>query len=78
MSRTDMWQETFNARSEYSNSEDDGTAQHRINQYLVKQEIGRGSFGAVHLAEDQYGQEYVRTPAYYKFRWAQPGSNAVF
>jgi [calcium/calmodulin-dependent protein kinase] kinase len=57
-------QETFNARSEYSNSEDDGTAQHRINQYLVKQEIGRGSFGAVHLAVDQYGQEYVRIPDY--------------
>ncbi|KAJ4302979.1 hypothetical protein N0V90_001870 [Kalmusia sp. IMI 367209] len=50
--------ETLNARSEYSNSEDDGTAQHRINQYLIKQEIGRGSFGAVHLAVDQYGQEY--------------------
>ena len=55
-------QETLNARSEYSNSEDDGTAQHRINQYLIKQEIGRGSFGAVHLAVDQYGQEYVRNP----------------
>lgn len=53
-------QETLNARSEYSNSEDDGTAQHRINQYLIKQEIGRGSFGAVHLAVDQYGHEYVR------------------
>jgi hypothetical protein len=53
-------QETLNARSEYSNSEDDGTAQHRINQYLIGQEIGRGSFGAVHLAVDQYGQEYVR------------------
>ncbi|KAL6160310.1 hypothetical protein ACJBU6_01654 [Exserohilum turcicum] len=52
-------QETLNARSEYSNSEDDGSAQHRINQYLVKQEIGRGSFGAVHLAVDQYGQEYA-------------------
>ncbi|KAH6622204.1 kinase-like domain-containing protein [Boeremia exigua] len=51
--------ETLNARSEYSNSEDDGTAQHRINQYLIKQEIGRGSFGAVHLAVDQYGQEYA-------------------
>jgi [calcium/calmodulin-dependent protein kinase] kinase len=57
-------QETFNARSEYSNSEDDGSAQHRINQYWVKQEIGRGSFGAVHLAEDQYGQEYVRMPIF--------------
>jgi len=57
---SDHAQETFNARSEYSNSEDDGSAQHRINQYLVKQEIGRGSFGAVHLAIDQYGNEYVR------------------
>lgn len=69
-----MVQETFNARSEYSNSEDDGTAQHRINQYLVKQEIGRGSFGAVHLAVDQYGQEYVRRPAYYTFRRGAMGS----
>ncbi|KAF2142963.1 uncharacterized protein K452DRAFT_225926 [Aplosporella prunicola CBS 121167] len=51
--------ETLNARSEYSNSEDDGTAQHRINQYIIKQEIGRGSFGAVHLAVDQYGEEYA-------------------
>jgi [calcium/calmodulin-dependent protein kinase] kinase len=59
---TGLLQETLNARSEYSNSQDDGTAEHRINQYLVKQEIGRGSFGAVHLAVDQYGEEYVRTP----------------
>ncbi|KAF2128388.1 Pkinase-domain-containing protein [Dothidotthia symphoricarpi CBS 119687] len=51
--------ETLNARSQYSNSEDDGTAQHRINQYWIKQEIGRGSFGAVQLAVDQYGQEYA-------------------
>ncbi|OCK82711.1 Pkinase-domain-containing protein [Lepidopterella palustris CBS 459.81] len=58
-SRTRQVKETLNAHSEYSNSEDDGTAQHRINQYLIKQEIGRGSFGAVHLAVDQYGQEYA-------------------
>ncbi|KAF1946967.1 Pkinase-domain-containing protein [Clathrospora elynae] len=58
-SSTRRVKETFNARSEYSNSEDDGSAQHRINQYLVKQEIGRGSFGAVHLAADQYGHEYA-------------------
>lgn len=51
--------ETLNARSEYSNSEDDGTAQHRINQYIIDQEIGRGSFGAVHRAVDQYGVEYA-------------------
>ena len=52
--------ETLHARSEYTNSEDDGGAVHRINQYQIKQEIGRGSFGAVHLAVDQYGKEYVR------------------
>ncbi|KAI9785008.1 MAG: hypothetical protein M1839_001205 [Geoglossum umbratile] len=51
--------ETLNARSEYSNSGDDGQAQHRINQYVIKQEIGRGSFGAVHLAVDQFGNEYA-------------------
>jgi [calcium/calmodulin-dependent protein kinase] kinase len=27
---------------------------------VIKQEIGRGSFGSVHLAVDQYGQEFVR------------------
>jgi [calcium/calmodulin-dependent protein kinase] kinase len=54
-----LTQEDLNARSNYSNSGDDGTAEHRINQYLIKQEIGRGSFGSVHLAVDQFGQEYV-------------------
>lgn len=52
--------ETLHARSEYTNSEDDGAAVHRINQYIIRQEIGRGSFGAVHLAVDQHGNEYVR------------------
>ncbi|KAF2430359.1 kinase-like protein [Tothia fuscella] len=51
--------ETLNAKSEYRNSEDDGSAEHRINQYLIKNEIGRGSFGAVHIAVDQYGNEYA-------------------
>ncbi|KAL4974331.1 kinase-like domain-containing protein [Aspergillus desertorum] len=51
--------ETLNARSEYILSGDDGTAEHRINQYAIKQEIGRGSFGAVHVAVDQYGNEYA-------------------
>jgi [calcium/calmodulin-dependent protein kinase] kinase len=51
--------ETLNARSEYTTSQDDGTAEHRINQYVIKQEIGRGSFGAVHLAVDQYGNEFA-------------------
>ncbi|KAJ5888935.1 hypothetical protein N7495_008976 [Penicillium taxi] len=51
--------ETLDARSQYTTSQDDGTAEHRINQYVIKQEIGRGSFGAVHLAADQYGNEYA-------------------
>ncbi|KKY17346.1 putative calcium calmodulin-dependent protein kinase kinase [Phaeomoniella chlamydospora] len=42
-----------------SHFQDDGSAQHRINQYIVKQEIGRGSFGAVHLAVDENGEEYA-------------------
>ncbi|KAH8683296.1 BcCMK3, calcium/calmodulin-dependent protein kinase [Tricladium varicosporioides] len=50
---------TLDARSEYTNNEDDGKAEHRINQYIIKDEIGRGSFGAVHLAVDQYGKEYA-------------------
>ena len=51
--------ETLHAHSEYTNSQDDGGAVHRINQYIIKQEIGRGSFGAVHLAVDQHGTEYA-------------------
>ncbi|KAJ5320565.1 hypothetical protein PENANT_c033G09506 [Penicillium antarcticum] len=51
--------ETLDARSEYTTSQDDGTAEHRINQYVIRQEIGRGSFGAVHLAADQFGNEYA-------------------
>ena len=51
--------ETLHAHSEYTNSQDDGAAIHRINQYEIKEEIGRGSFGAVHLATDQHGVEYA-------------------
>ncbi|KAI5268976.1 Pkinase-domain-containing protein [Aureobasidium subglaciale] len=51
--------ETLNARTHYGSSEDDGASVHRINQYTIKQEIGRGSFGAVHLAADQFGNEYA-------------------
>lgn len=61
-SRTGGVKETLNARSHYGSSDDDGSAVHRINQYVIKQEIGRGSFGAVHLAVDQYGTEFVRLP----------------
>lgn len=58
-SRSKGVKETLNARSHYGSSDDDGGSVHRINQYSIKQEIGRGSFGAVHLAVDQYGNEYV-------------------
>jgi serine/threonine protein kinase len=51
--------ETLDAQTHYGNSDNDGSAVHKINQYVIKQEIGRGSFGAVHLAVDQYGEEYV-------------------
>lgn len=54
-------QETLNARSEYTNDDRDGTKL-RINQYLIREEIGRGSYGAVHLATDQFGNEYVGLP----------------
>jgi [calcium/calmodulin-dependent protein kinase] kinase len=58
-SRSSAVKETLNARTHYGSSDDDGPAVHRINQYVIKQEIGRGSFGAVHLAVDQYGHEFV-------------------
>ncbi|PSR93940.1 kinase-like domain-containing protein [Coniella lustricola] len=51
--------ETLNARSEYTNDDLDGSSHHVINQYTVKEEIGRGSYGAVHLALDQFGNEYA-------------------
>ncbi|TPX09000.1 uncharacterized protein E0L32_009579 [Thyridium curvatum] len=43
----------------YTNDDWDGHTHHRINQYTIKQEIGRGSYGDVHLATDQYGNEYA-------------------
>lgn len=58
-SQTKAVKETLNARSHYGSGDDDGASVHRINQYTIKQEIGRGSFGAVHLAVDQFGKEYV-------------------
>ncbi|KAI0024646.1 protein kinase-like domain-containing protein [Xylariomycetidae sp. FL0641] len=51
--------ETLNARTEYKNEGEDGRSQHTINQYVIKEEIGRGSYGAVHLATDQFGNEYA-------------------
>ncbi|KAM0251954.1 hypothetical protein ACHAQJ_007928 [Trichoderma viride] len=51
--------ETLNARVEFSNDETDGRTHHRINQYVIQDEIGRGSYGSVHLATDQYGNEFA-------------------
>lgn len=51
--------ETLNAHSEYTNNEEDGKAELHLNQYVIMDEIGRGSYGAVHLAVDQHGTEYV-------------------
>ncbi|KAM0719014.1 hypothetical protein Q7P37_004919 [Cladosporium fusiforme] len=58
-SRSKAVKETLNARTHYGSSDEDGPAVHKINQYYIKQEIGRGSFGAVHLAVDQYGHEFA-------------------
>lgn len=44
---------------EYASDEDDGRTYHKINQYTIIEEVGRGSYGAVHLATDQFGTEYV-------------------
>lgn len=62
-------QETLNARSEYTNEDSDGRSQLHLNQYVIKDEIGRGSYGAVHLATDQFGNEYVRLVPTPKTRW---------
>ncbi|KAG7290917.1 hypothetical protein NEMBOFW57_000922 [Staphylotrichum longicolle] len=51
--------ETLNARSEYTNEDSEGGSHHHINQYAIGDEIGRGSYGAVHLATDQFGNEYA-------------------
>ncbi|KAJ0114016.1 hypothetical protein J7T55_007850 [Diaporthe amygdali] len=51
--------ETLNARSEYTSDDSDGRSHHVINQYTIKEEIGRGSYGAVHLGVDQFGNEYA-------------------
>ncbi|KAI0014203.1 Pkinase-domain-containing protein [Xylariaceae sp. FL0662B] len=51
--------ETLNARTDFTNDETDGRSQQTINQYTLREEIGRGSYGAVHLATDQFGKEYA-------------------
>ncbi|KAJ3474520.1 hypothetical protein NLG97_g9811 [Lecanicillium saksenae] len=51
--------ETLDARVEYASDDDDGRTYHKINQYTIIEEVGRGSYGAVHLATDQFGTEYA-------------------
>ncbi|EJT74391.1 CAMKK/META protein kinase [Gaeumannomyces tritici R3-111a-1] len=51
--------ETLDARTEYASDDSEGRSHPRINQYTIKEEIGRGSFGAVHLAVDQFGNEFA-------------------
>ncbi|KAM5351538.1 hypothetical protein ACJ41O_004261 [Fusarium nematophilum] len=51
--------ETLDAQTQFSNEDADGKSHHRVNQYTILEEIGRGSYGAVHLATDQFGQEYA-------------------
>ncbi|KAK7908572.1 hypothetical protein PG985_015875 [Apiospora marii] len=50
--------ETLNAQSEYTSDDTDGTKL-RVNQYVIREEIGRGSYGAVHVATDQFGAEFA-------------------
>ncbi|KAI1421698.1 kinase-like domain-containing protein [Xylaria sp. FL1777] len=49
--------ETLDAK--YTNDEIDGISQSTVNQYTIGEEIGRGSYGAVHIATDQFGDEYA-------------------
>ncbi|KAF5018312.1 hypothetical protein F66182_9711 [Fusarium sp. NRRL 66182] len=51
--------ETLDAQTQFGNEGSDGASHHRVNQYTILEEIGRGSYGAVHLAKDQFGQEYA-------------------
>lgn len=51
--------ETLDARVEFLSDETDGRTHHRINQYVIQDEIGRGSYGAVHIGTDQFGTEYA-------------------
>ncbi|EWC45054.1 hypothetical protein DRE_06193 [Drechslerella stenobrocha 248] len=46
--------ETLDASMQYNENDD-----RRINQYVIKQEIGRGSFGSVHLATDRDGIDHA-------------------
>ncbi|KAJ3469024.1 hypothetical protein MRS44_003089 [Fusarium solani] len=51
--------ETLDAQTQFGNEDADGKSNYRVNQYTILEEIGRGSYGAVHLATDQFGHEYA-------------------
>ncbi|ERS97755.1 calcium/calmodulin-dependent protein kinase kinase [Sporothrix schenckii 1099-18] len=51
--------ETLNAVSEFADDDEDGSSHHKINQYTINFMIGRGSYGSVHVATDQYGKEFA-------------------
>ncbi|PHH86534.1 hypothetical protein CDD83_10096 [Cordyceps sp. RAO-2017] len=51
--------ETLDARVEFTSDEADGRTYHRVNQYIIVEEIGRGSYGAVHRAVDQFSNEFA-------------------
>ncbi|PHH71979.1 hypothetical protein CDD80_4856 [Ophiocordyceps camponoti-rufipedis] len=50
--------ETLDAHVDFANDESDGRSYQQVNQYIIAEEIGRGSFGSVHLAMDQFGKEF--------------------
>ncbi|PFH60920.1 hypothetical protein XA68_10118 [Ophiocordyceps unilateralis] len=50
--------ETLDAHVDFTNDECDGRTYQQVNQYTIADEIGRGSFGSVHRAVDQFGKEF--------------------
>ncbi|KAI0996430.1 Calcium/calmodulin-dependent protein kinase kinase [Podosphaera aphanis] len=50
---------TLNASSKSIYNSETGKTEFHVNQYVIKEEIGRGSFSAVHRSIDQNGNEYA-------------------
>ncbi|KAL2270376.1 hypothetical protein VTJ83DRAFT_2560 [Remersonia thermophila] len=67
--------ETLDARSA-QNDDEDGRTLIQINQYTIGEEIGRGSYGSVHLATDQYGTEYA-VKAFSKTRLRKQAQSSI-
>ncbi|RCI08084.1 hypothetical protein L249_6219 [Ophiocordyceps polyrhachis-furcata BCC 54312] len=51
--------ETLDAHVDFTNDEADGQTYQQVNQYTITDEMGRGSFGSVHRAVDQFGKEFA-------------------